>query len=203
MKIAKVLLVAAVLALIAFTFIPCGHGQLTARPYVYGGAAMSKAGYNFLSATGGVGVTVSNSRFTGFAEGWADDAHKSVGVNGHDLGWRVRPYVKLTNTWFIGAGAQGNCYTDSNFTKGFWRPTFGLGRERSDGIRWDVTWITHGTDRLNGVHGGEFRVIVPLGRNLSLRQTGAVMAYHDEGQRNSRRAAFAEETLVYTFGGKK
>lgn len=170
-------------------------GYAQARPYVYGGASMSNAGYGWLAGVGGVGLNLENEYLTGFGEVWADNAHKTTDRSGYDWGFRVRPYFKLPKGFFAGAGYQWSEYVGS-FTKGSGRATFGGGREWKR-TRADATYIM--PDSQNGLQGPEFRVIVELRHGFAWRQTVGVFAYHDQGSTKTQTAGFTEETLLWRF----
>ena len=106
----------------------------------------------------------------------------------------------------------------TNYTKNSWRPTFGVGGDyfASGGgnCRWQLFYITKGSDKSNAVQGPEFQLWIPSPVSKShffYRQTLGVYEFHTTvtdpkdlrlaplqiGQRSS--AAFLDFTVGWRF----
>ena len=75
-----------------------------------------------------------------------------------------RLFYPWRRSLYFGGGAQWSQTATTNYTKSAWRPTLGLGGDHfaeNMSARWQVMYITHGTDHSNALQGPELQLWLP------------------------------------------
>jgi hypothetical protein len=181
------------------------------RPFVYGGLALSRGGYDPAGGIVGTGLNVESARFLFWAEASADNLHKRDSGTGRDLGLKARVFFTTSRGFFFGGGAQWSKLTTVLYSKQAWRPTFGGGKDfiREDfSMRAQVIYVLPGTDRLNASQGPEISLWLPSparGRHWFYRQTLGLYEAHQTtvpGNRGTGErflTSFLNMTVLYRF----
>ena len=102
---------------------------------------------------------------------------------GHERFLLGRVFYPWRRGFYFGGGAQWSETATTNYTKKQWRPAFGLGRDTFGGYgcRWQVLYITPGSDHENALQGPEFQFWLPSPgskSHLFFRQTLGVYEFH-------------------------
>lgn len=182
------------------------------RPYAYGGLALnSGGGYSPAAGSGGAGVDFEISRLTALTEFSAANATKQDSGTGYELHAKSRAFLRTRNNWFYGGGAQWNRLATSAYSKEFWRPAFGGGKDifrESISMRAQVLYVLPGTDHLNALQGPEISLWLPSpasAKHFFYRQTIGIYEFHqtsvpgNPGTDNRSVASFSEFTMMYRF----
>jgi hypothetical protein len=140
-----------------------------------------------------------------------DSAQKQDSGTGREVGTLARAFYRMNSGWYGGGGIQWSELTTATYSKNFWRPTFGGGKDvfrESFSLRAQLMYVLAGSDRLNAVHGPEISLWVPspaTSGHLFYRQTLGTYLFHqsavpgDAGTENRSIASFIEFTAMYRF----
>ena len=181
------------------------------RPFVYGGLALSRGGYDPAGGIVGTGLNLESARILIWAEGSVDNLHKRDSGTGRDLALKSRVFFNTSHGFFFGGGVQWSKLTTVLYSKQAWRPTFGGGKDfiREDlSIRAQVIYVLPGTDRLNASQGPEISLWLPSpahGRHWFYRQTLGLYEAHQTaapgngGTSNRFLTSFLDLTVLYRF----
>jgi len=140
------------------------------RPILFSGPSLPGGGYQMFAGNVGGGLQLNSSKLLGDFEAQYMNARKNDDntINnrkGHERYLRGRLFYPLHKGLYFGGGAQWSETATTNYTKKAWRPTFGLGGDHFAedwSCRWQVLYITKGTDKSNAVQRPEFSVLVAL-----------------------------------------
>jgi hypothetical protein len=181
------------------------------RPFVYGGLALSRGGYDPAGGIVGTGLGLESAKVLFWAEASADNLRKQDSGTGRGLALKSRIFFTTSRGFFFGGGAQWSKLTTVLYSKQAWRPTFGGGKDfiREDfSMRAQVIYVLPGTDRLNASQGPEISLWLPSpaqGRHWFYRQTLGLYETHqtavpgDRGTNERFLTSFLNMTLLYRF----
>ena len=192
------------------------------RPIIYGGPSLVGNGYQTLAGSLGGGLLLDSNRLLADFEASYMNARKTNdnttnNNKGHERFLQGRVFIPWRNNLYFGGGAQWGETATTNYTKKGWRPTFGGGGDHFGdtwSCRWQILYITKGTDKLNGLQGPEFQFWMPSPVSKShffFRESLGAYEYHTTvtdpsdrdltNQQTSQRstAAFLDFTLGWKF----
>lgn len=175
------------------------------RPILFGGPALLGNGYQTFAFSGGAGVLLNSHRLLSDFEASYTNARKTndntVGNRkGHERALVGRVFYPWRRGLYLGGGAQWSETSTTNYVKKAWRPTFGLGGDHFGqdwSARWQVLYITPGTDRWNGVQGPEVQLWFPSPvskGHFFYRQTIGMYLFHTTISDPSNRQLTAQQT---------
>jgi hypothetical protein len=175
------------------------------RPVLYSGPSLLGGGYQPLAGKLGVGLLLNSRVFLGDFEANYMNARKTNDntVNnrkGHERGLQGRLFYRVRRGIYVGGGAQWAETATTNYTKKAWRPAFGAGGDYFDerlSCRWQLLYITKGSDRSNGLQGPEFELWLPSPASRShffYRQKIGAYEYHTSVTDPTDRALTALQT---------
>jgi hypothetical protein len=189
------------------------------HPFVYSGPSLVGNGYQVLAGNFGGGFLLNASRLLGDFEAYYMNAKKTNdnttnNQKGHERFLQGRIFYPLRKALYLGGGAQWSETATTNYTKKGWRPTFGVGGDHfaeSWSARWQVLYITKGTDTINGVQGPEVQLWFPSPASQThffYRQTLGMYEFHTTITDPTDRTLTAQQTsqrstasfLDFTFG---
>lgn len=139
------------------------------RPYVFVGLSLNGGGYQALSPGVGGGMLLRADKLWGeFGASYENSRKTNDGTIDNRRGRSRYLSGRLFYPWrrslYFGGGAQWNQLSTTNYKKSSWRPAFGVGGDRLldiSTVRWQVMYITPGSDRSNALQGPEFQFWVP------------------------------------------
>jgi hypothetical protein len=175
------------------------------HPFVYSGPSFVGNGYQTLAANLGGGLLLNSNKLLGDFEAYYMNAKKSNdgtlnNNKGHERFLQGRLFYPWHKDLYFGGGAQWSETATTNYTKKGWRPTLGAGGDHfanSWSCRWQVLYITTGTDKINGVQGPEFTLWFPSPRSKShflFRETLGVYEFHTTVTDPTDRKLTAQQT---------
>lgn len=189
------------------------------HPILYSGPSLVGNGYQPLAGNFGGGLLLNSSKVLGDFEAYYMNAKKTNdntlnNFKGHERFLQGRLFYPWRRGLYFGGGAQWSETATTNYTKKGWRPTFGLGGDHfaeNWSCRWQVLYITKGTDKINGVQGPEFQFWFPSPTSKShffYRQTLGLYVFHTTISDPTDRKLTAWQTsqrstagfLDFTFG---
>jgi hypothetical protein len=191
------------------------------RLIVFSGPSLVGNGYQTLAGNFGGGFLLNSSDLLGDFEAYYMNAKKTNdntanNNKGHERFIQGRLFYPWRRGLYFGGGVQWSETATTNYTKKGWRPTFGAGGDRFGkalSCRWQLLYITKGTDRINGVQGPEFQLWLPSPVSRSrffYRQTLGMYEFHTTVTDPADRKLTAQQTgqrsaavfLDFTFGLK-
>jgi hypothetical protein len=104
--------------------------------------------------------------------------------SGHERFLEGRLFYPWRRNLYVGGGAQWSETSTTNYTKKQWRPTFGIGGDHFSNVtsfRWQILYITKGSDKSNAVQGPELQFWLPSPASKShfiWRSTLGVYEFH-------------------------
>lgn len=139
------------------------------RPYVFFGPSLVGNGYQTFAANSGAGILLRSKVLVANFEASYMNARKTNdntinNHSGHERYLKGRVFYPWRQNLYFGGGAQWSQTSTTNYTKSAWRPTLGLGGDHFAedlSARWQVMYITPGTDRSNALQGPEFQLWLP------------------------------------------
>lgn len=139
------------------------------RPYVFCGPSLVGGGYQTFATNIGGGLLLRSKGLVADFEARYMNARKTNdntinNHSGHERFLKGRLFYPWRRNLYFGGGAQWSQTSTTNYTKSAWRPTLGVGGDYFDremSARWQVMYITPGTDRYNGLQGPEFQLWIP------------------------------------------
>jgi hypothetical protein len=168
------------------------------RPYASLGPSLTEgAGYAPLAYRVESGLDLESKRLIFRALAAYDNGHKTddgdqPNLKGHDRYLESAAYFRVGHGWSFGMGWRWSQLSTTNYSKGGSRPEFGGtydwflrpcgASRRAFSMRFDVDWITAGTDSQNGSHGPTAVLWFPAPsekRHLFWRQTVSVYRFHE------------------------
>ncbi len=181
------------------------------RPILFLGPSLVGNGYQTLAANLGGGLLLNSSKLLSDVEAYYMNA-KKVDDNtlrnskGHERFLQGRLFYPWRKGIYFGGGAQWSETATTNYTKKAWRPTFGVGGDHlADdwSCRWQVLYVTKGTDRSNGLQGPEIQLWIPSPLSKShffFRQSLGVYRFHETVTDPSNLLLTAQQTGTRYFG---
>ena len=159
------------------------------HPFVFSGPSFVGNGYQTLAANLGGGFLLNSNKLLGDFEAYYMNAKKTNdntqnNLKGHERFLQGRLFYPWRKGLYFGGGAQWSETDTTNYTKKGLRPTFGVGGDHFTNdwsCRWQVLYITKGTDKINGVQGAEFQLWLPSPATRShffYRQTLGTYEFH-------------------------
>jgi hypothetical protein len=159
------------------------------HPFIYSGPSLLGNGYQTVAGNFGGGFLLNARRLMGDFEAYYMNAKKTndATVNnrkGHERFLHGRVFYPLQKGYYLGGGAQWSETSTTNYTKKAWRQTFGGGRNYFApdwSCRWQLLYVTKGSDRSSGVQGPEFQFWIPSPSSKShffYRQTLGIYMFH-------------------------
>ena len=175
------------------------------HPFVYGGPSFVGNGYQTLATNLGGGLLLNSNKLLGDFEAFYMNAKKSNdgtlnNNKGHERFLQGRLFYPWRKGLYFGGGAQWSETATTNYTKKGWRPTLGVGGDHfanSWSCRWQVLYITKGTDKINGVQGPEFAIWIPSPQSKShflFRETLGAYEFHTTVTDPTDRKLTAQQT---------
>lgn len=161
----------------------------TPHPVLFGGPSLLGNGYQNVAASGGAALLLKSRKMVGDFEAFYMNARKTRDETmdnrkGHERFLQGRVFFPWRRGLYYGGGAQWSETATTNYTKKAWRPTFGAGQDyfASDfSCRWQLLYITKGSDHSNAVQGPEFQLWLPSPVSRShffYRQTAGIYEFH-------------------------
>jgi len=159
------------------------------RPYFLAGPSLVGNGYQTFAMRSGAGLLLRTRRLHGNFEAGYMNARKTNDAtannrNGHERFLQARLFYPWRRSLYFGGGGQWSQTATTNYTKSAWRPTFGLGGDHfaeDMSARWQVMYITPGTDHSNALQGPEFQLWIPSPASKShfiWRMTLGIYEFH-------------------------
>jgi hypothetical protein len=175
------------------------------RPMIFLGPSVVGNGYQLFAANLGGGFLLKSSQLVGEFNAFYMNAKKTNdgtfdNHSGHERFLQGRVFFPWHKGWYFGGGAQWSETATTNYTKKGWRPTFGAGQDYfTDGFntRWQVLYITKGTDRGNALQGPEIEFWLPSPASKThffYRQTLGIYEFHTTVSDFRDRALTARQT---------
>jgi hypothetical protein len=181
-------------------------------PYMYGGIALSGgAGYSPAAGTIGGGLTLDSRRLLLLAETSAQNAHKQDSGTGTEIDLKGRVFLRASEGWYFGGGAQWSKLSTAIYDKQAWRPTFGGGKDlfrENFSLRAQILYLLPGSDHLNAVQGPEISLWMPSPasrRHFFYRQAVGIYEFHqtsvpgNSGVNQRYLASFVQCTAMYRY----
>jgi hypothetical protein len=159
------------------------------RPMIFLGPSLVGNGYQNLAADFGGGLLVKSKQLVGDFEASYMNANKNNDATlsngtGYERFLHGRAFIPWKRGFYFGGGAQWSQTSTANYAKKAWRPTFGVGQDYfTEGFntRWQVLYVTKGSDRSNAVQGPEIQFWLPTPASKThffYRQTTGVYEFH-------------------------
>lgn len=172
---------------------------------IFLGPSLVGNGYQNLAANLGAGFLLKSRELVGEFNAFYMNAKKTDdgtlnNHSGHERFLQGRVFFPWHKGLYYGGGAQWSETATTNYTKKGWRPTFGMGQDyfaEALSVRWQVLYITKGTDRANGLQGGEFEMWLPSPASKShffYRETIGLYEFHATVSDFRDRALTARQT---------
>jgi len=159
------------------------------RPVLFGGPSLVGNGYQSIAANLGAALLLKSNKMIGDFEAFYMDAKKTNDATvenrkGHERFLQGRMFFPWRRGMYFGGGVQWSETATTNYTKKEWRPTFGAGQDyfaEDFSCRWQILYVTKGSDRSNAVQGPEIQLWLPSPASKShffYRQTAGVYEFH-------------------------
>ena len=175
------------------------------HPMFFGGPSLVGNGYQNIATNLGAALLLKSHKMVGDFEASYMNAKKTDDgtVNnrkGHERFLQGRVFFPWHRGLYFGGGAQWSETATTNYAKKAWRPTFGAGQDYfSDDLscRWQVLYITKGSDHSNAVRGPEIQLWFPSPASKShffYRQTAGFYVFHTTVSNPSDPVLTAQQT---------
>jgi hypothetical protein len=182
------------------------------HPVLFLGPSLVGNGYQTFAGNFGAALLLNSRRLLGDLEASYMNAKKTNDntVNnrkGHERFLNGRFFYPWRNGWYFGGGAQWSETSTTNYTKTSWRPAFGLTKDSitgACGCRWQLLYVTPGSDHSNALQGPEFQFWIPSPESKShffFRQSIGVYEFHTTVTDPTNRPLTARQTSERNHAG--